>query len=110
VTVNLVALRRLNGGDDTDALRHYILGLTLVAATADVDGFLRSGCQLVSDPDAPAQWNSVARDGTREVVVLDHETAIDYATAACKNFGIKKRRYKVTFDKTRAQKDIEEEA
>ena len=35
VTINLIALRRLNGNDQTDgkALRHYILGLSLVAAT-----------------------------------------------------------------------------
>jgi len=45
VTVNLIALRRLKG-ENSAALRRYILGLALVAAVEPIDGFLRAGCLL----------------------------------------------------------------
>ncbi len=48
VTVNLVALRRLDGENAT-ALRRYLLGLALVAAAEPLDGFLRQGCLLTAD-------------------------------------------------------------
>ena len=67
VTVNLVALRRLDGVNGA-ALRHYILGLALMAATDPQDGFLRQGCLLTPDPEAPAQWSCVNRDGTRQAI------------------------------------------
>jgi CRISPR-associated protein Csb1 len=42
VTVNLIALRRLSG-DRGEILRRYILGLSLVAAVAPLEAFLRQG-------------------------------------------------------------------
>ena len=62
VTVNLIALRRL-GGVNRDALRRYVLGLSLVAATAPQDPFLRQGCMLVPDVERPGCWEGVNRDG-----------------------------------------------
>lgn len=103
VTVNLVALRRLRG-EDTDLLRRYILGLSLVAATAPQDGFLRAGCQLVPDPDAPAVLSIVHRDGTRTPVALPHAAALGFAQAAAAAFGVAAPRT-VAFDKDRARKD-----
>ena len=44
VTINLIALRRLQGHDGS-VLRRYVLGLALAAANAPLDGFLR---QVVS--------------------------------------------------------------
>ena len=41
VTIKLIALRRLNGANG-QALRRYVPGLALVAATAPLDGFLRA--------------------------------------------------------------------
>jgi CRISPR-associated protein Csb1 len=87
VTVNFVALRRLDGVNGA-ALRHYILGLALVAATDPQDGFLRQGCLLTPDPEAPARWNRVDRDGTRDAVGLTPEIALEYAQAAAKAFGV----------------------
>jgi CRISPR-associated protein Csb1 len=55
ITVNLVALRRLDG-ENGAALRRYILGLSLVAAIEPMDAFLRQGCLLVPDTNVPAQW------------------------------------------------------
>lgn len=87
ITINLIALRRLRGNDEnTPHLRHYILGLALVGATAPFDGFLRQGCLLVSHPDEPASWSVVGRDGVRTPVQLDHERALDYARTAKEAF------------------------
>ncbi len=106
VTLNLVALRRLKG-DDTRALRRYILGLCLVAAAEPVEAFLRQGCLLTPDPDHKAEWNIVARDGKRSMIALTAENALDYAEAAAKAFGIGADRT-VKFDKALAKKDVAE--
>lgn len=103
VTVNLVALRRL-GGDDGPALRRYVLGLALVAATAPLDGFLRQGCLLTPDPDAPASWAAVGRDGRREAVTLDGDAVLTLAQEAAVAFGVRESR-SVPFDKARAKAD-----
>lgn len=67
VTINLIALRRLRG-ENSSALRKYVLGLALVSATAPFDGFLRQGCLLTPDPDVPAAWAAIGRDGNRTTV------------------------------------------
>ncbi len=87
VTINLVALRQLDGANG-DALRRYILALALLAATEPQDGFLRQGCLLTLDPEAPGQWMSVERTGTRSALNFDAETLEFYATAAAKAFGV----------------------
>ncbi len=103
ITINLIALRRLDG-QDGEALRRYILGLCLVAASAPFDGFLRQGCLLTPDPDAPSQWHVVARDGTRSPVDLTHEIAIEYARKARSSFSVSQDR-SFTFDKKLAVAD-----
>ena len=103
VTVNLVALRRL-GGDDGPALRRYVLGLSLVAATAPLDGFLRQGCLLTPDPDTPASWAAVGRDGAREAIALDGAAVLSFAQNAAAAFGVREGR-SIPFDKTRAKTD-----
>ena len=103
VTVNLVALRRL-GGDDGPALRRYVLGLALVAATAPLDGFLRQGCLLTPDPDEPASWAAVGRDGARETLALDADAALAFAQDAAAAFGVRESRT-VPFDKALAKAD-----
>lgn len=63
VTVNLVALRAIGGSneDETKAIRRYLLSLALIAATTDIDMYLREGCHLrFADEDA---WNAVPRRG-----------------------------------------------
>ena len=108
VTVNLVALRRL-GGDNGPALRRYVLGLALVAATAPLDGFLRQGCLLIPDPEAPAAWAAVGRDGMRQAVVLDGDAVLAFAQDAAAAFGVGEDR-SVPFDKTRAKADATKKA
>ena len=108
VTVNLVALRRL-GGDSGPALRRYVLGLALVVATAPLDGFLRQGCLLTPDPEAPALWAAVGRDGAREAVALNADAVFDFARGAAAAFGVGKDRT-VAFDKARAKADATRKA
>ena len=107
VTVNLVALRRLEGSDPT-AIRRYILGLSLVAASEPPDGFLRSGCLLTLDPDAPGTWQAVGRTGARTAVLLTSEVALSFATAAAQAFGVGEDRV-VSFEKQLASKDAAKE-
>ena len=70
--VNLTALRAIGcGPGDATVLRRYILGLTLVAALAPVDFFLRQGCLLVRDSTNAPTSVVVYRNGEREDVYLD---------------------------------------
>lgn len=106
VSLNLIALRRLKGGD-ADLLRRYILGLALVAATEPVEAFMRQGCLLTPHPDHPATWTIVNRDGSRAPLALTREVALAYATATAAAFGVGPDRT-VAFDKDRAKKDVAE--
>ena len=108
VTVNLVALRRLRGDNDP-ALRRYILGLSLVAATAPFDGFLRQGCLLTPDPDAPASWEAVARDGKRQAIALEADSVLSFAETAASAFHVGPD-VTVAFDVERAKKDVAKDA
>jgi len=104
VTINLVALRRLDG-ENGAALRRYILGLALVAGTEPLDAFLRQGCLLVPDTTAPAHWALVERRGERSKVDLTEQVAQGYAQATAKAFGKGENR-RVTFDKALAKEDV----
>jgi CRISPR-associated protein Csb1 len=103
VTVNLVALRRLNG-ENGIALRRYILGLSLVAAVEPMDAFLRQGCLRVPDTAAPSKWALVGRRGDRSPIEMSEDVIQDYAAAAEKTFG-KGQDRRVIFDKARAKED-----
>jgi CRISPR-associated protein Csb1 len=103
VTVNLIALRRLRG-ENGEALRRYILGLSLVAATAPLDFFLRQGCLLVPEGETPPHWTLVERSGARTGVALTGEIAENYARKAAQDFGVGPNR-RVAFDNNRARED-----
>jgi CRISPR-associated protein Csb1 len=85
VTVNLVALRRLKG-ENSVALRRYVLGLALVAAVEPIDGFLRAGCLLTLDPTGNAEWELVHRDGKRDTIALDQSIIRDHARSSADAF------------------------
>jgi CRISPR-associated protein Csb1 len=65
VTINLLALRGLRGGgkdeDETKHVRRYLLGLTLLAATQEMDLFLREGCLLRFAPIDEDLWYALPR-------------------------------------------------
>jgi CRISPR-associated protein Csb1 len=87
VTVNLVALRGLRGANDeeTAAIRKYLLGLSLIAATADIELFLREGC-LLRYAENGDTWYQVPRRGEPTAVPLSAEIARNYAKKASEYF------------------------
>jgi CRISPR-associated protein Csb1 len=105
VTVNLIALRQLDAPDKGAELRRYVLGLALLAATEPQDGFLRQGCLLTVDPDAPAQWIVVERSGRRLPLRFGEDSVLAYAHAAKARFGIEADR-RVKFSNERARADL----
>jgi CRISPR-associated protein Csb1 len=110
ITINLIALRRLQAEkpEDTVKLRCYLLSLSLVAATAPLDGFLRQGCLLV--PATTAPWQVINRDGQRSgASTLTHGLAKGYATAKATAFGVgasKTGDQAVKFNKDLAKTDV----
>jgi CRISPR-associated protein Csb1 len=103
VTVNLIALRRLNG-ENGSALRRYILALSLVAAIEPMEAFLRQGCLLVPDAGTPSQWVLVGRKGERNVVALEESVVQSYAQSTAKAFGVGQNK-RVVFNKDLAKQD-----
>lgn len=93
ITINLVALRGINAGtaDETVALRNYLIGLALVAATAEIDLFLREGCNLRFIGEE--KWHQVPRRGEPMAIDLHSETATkviaDFAEEAAAPFRAK---------------------
>jgi CRISPR-associated protein Csb1 len=105
ITINLIALRRLAAPEDAQALRRYILGISLVAATYPLDGFLRQGCLLTLKSSNPVRWVAVMRDGRRTPVKLDAPTSIKYASAQANTFGVGNGRTEL-FDRANAKNDL----
>ena len=106
VTVNLIALRRLESENGRD-LRRYVLGLVLVAATTSMDGFLRAGCLLTLDPKDECAWHAVARNGVRTPVSLDEGMALAYAQQVAEAFGVGEDHH-LTFDTNRGAAAVAE--
>lgn len=90
ITINLAALRKIAGATDTEtqAVRRYLLSLTLLAATSEIDMYLREGCHLRFDGDD--KWNGVPRRGTEIPIDLVSEGAqqviLEYAKKAADLF------------------------
>lgn len=109
VTINLVALRRLQGdGKNTSALRRYVLGLSLAAATEPLDGFLRQGCLLTPKPDQSTNWQVVARTGVRSDIQLDSAQVRTLARRAADEFGVGPSKT-ASFSKELAKADVSDE-
>ena len=90
VTINLVALRAITGGNEAETkhIRHYLLALALIAATIEIELYLREGCNLrFSDEET---WSVVPRRGEATAIDLVSPTAqdtlLDYAKAAANVF------------------------
>lgn len=90
VTINLVALRGIRGKDanETAEVQKYLLGLALLAATADLELFLREGCLLRYANDDT--WTEVPRRGEPDKVTLPkQDQLVAYAMAAALPFKAK---------------------
>jgi len=88
VTINLVALRALRGGSDeeTKQVRKYLLYLALLAATAELDLFLREGC-LLRYADKEDVWMQVPRRGEpSQIKVPGHNELVRLAKQAADPF------------------------
>lgn len=90
VTVNLLALRGLRGADDpeTSCVRRYLLGLTLLAATSEMDLFLREGCLLRYARNDDEIWYALPRRGDPQRIDLAnaHGTIKAYTEELVKHF------------------------
>jgi CRISPR-associated protein Csb1 len=77
ITVNLVALRTISGQDrdESEHLRRYLLALSLIAATTDIELFLREGCHLRFADGEAEVWTKVPRRGNPELIDLSSDTA-----------------------------------
>jgi len=106
-TLSLAALKLIQAGDteQTLKLRRYVLSLSLVALTAEPDPYLRQGCNLVINPEKPAECSEVYRSGERKPFKLSHEDAIAFAQLAAKAFGVGENQI-VPFDKNKAKADV----
>ncbi len=107
-TLSLAALRLLAAdgqGAKTQALRRYILGLSLVALTSHASTYLRQGCNLVLCENKHREFTLVHSDGKRKPLQLTTADALRYATAAAIAFGVGEGK-NVTFDSSLAKKDI----
>ena len=106
-TLALSALKLLRAGNDEETckLQRYILGLALVAFTKLPLGYYRQGTILVLDPDKPREFCEVALNGARTPATVSHESALAFAQAAAKAFGVGESR-EVEFNKDTAKKNI----
>ncbi len=90
VTINLVALRGLRGEntEETNLIQKYLLGLSLLAATADIDLFLREGCHLRYTGED--EWHEVPRRGEPRLTNLaspeSRKMVEEYANKASESF------------------------
>ena len=69
-------------------MRRYILGLSLVAVTAQNTFDLRQGCLLVGKEATPAVSTMVQADGKRAPFAFTFEEALAFATIAASDFGV----------------------
>jgi len=119
VTVNLVALRGLHGSDgpqgvESKIMRTYLLALALIAATAEMDMFLREGCQLRYDGEG--HWMIVPRRGEAAEAKLESQVFKTAAEEGAAHFRARwPKEMDYTFDVAEARKllateDAEEKA
>lgn len=116
MTINLSAIRRLrvpaandpakNDASKTLSLRRYILGLSLVAATARTEDKynLREGCQLRQKPGFKPVWREVKFEGDdTDCHDLSPERCEQYARLAANEFGVVKQPVETEFEPKTAE-------
>jgi len=87
-TLNLVTLQAIAAPKNADALRRYVLGLSLVALLYPQRFNLRQGCLLVLDPERKAELSVVYHDGRREPLAAGYDDALAFAKSAAAVFGV----------------------
>jgi len=110
--LNLIVLRQLQGANEqeTQQLRAYLLGLSLVALSLPQDYNLRAGCQLVRDGANAFQAVLVLRDGDETEFSSDHASALEFAESAANAFGVEKALSEYDFDVDKAKQYLKNKA
>lgn len=99
--LHLTPLRSL--GDER--VQRYLLGLALVVSTYPGHGYLRQGCDLIPADGPGITWQLAKYDGQSRDVHMLHEEALEYATKAADEFGIREPAL-YEFDKQAAIKEL----
>ena len=88
--LHLGGIRRYRSPDPeaTRLMRRYLTALGMVAITLPQDLFLRSGCNLVTEPGKPLTIDTVNGNGERSALGVSFEEAVALASDAAKSFGI----------------------
>ncbi|MEM9692647.1 MAG: type I-U CRISPR-associated RAMP protein Csb1/Cas7u, partial [Myxococcota bacterium] len=83
VTINLVALRALRGEDTTKTaqIRRYVLGLALLAATEEIELFLREGCLLRYKDEEDSWWEVPRRGEPKDATLPDRSELREWLLA-----------------------------
>lgn len=110
--LNLIVLRQLRGANEqeTQQLRAYLLGLSLVALTLPQDYNLRAGCQLVRDGADAVTAVLVSRGGDETGFPSDHAGALEFANSAAKSFGVEETMPDYEFDVDKAKQYLKNKA
>lgn len=88
-------------------LQRYLLGIALTAATYPVSGYLRQGCDLIPELGSTWTWQLATYDGSpAQELAITHEDALDYATQAAAEFGVREP-VEYVFDAKTAEKELQ---
>ncbi|MDZ4745313.1 MAG: type I-U CRISPR-associated RAMP protein Csb1/Cas7u [bacterium] len=110
-SLNLSVLRALKGADETETekLQRYILGLALIAMTANPESTFRQGCQLL--PKGVVTWKQFFADGNDTEWNPANLDIAKFANAAAEGFGITQPTDQpLRFDKALLKESIEGDA
>ena len=90
----------MRGADDDASriLRRYLLGLALVAASADLECYLREGCLLRHAGEGDEAWEAVPRRGESTFYTLAPAAVRDYAQQSAAAFGVEQPERRYAFD------------
>jgi len=110
-TLNLAVLRFLNGEteEESQKLRRYVLGLSLLAFTATQEPTLRQGCQLL--PRGKPTWKQFFASGDERDWNPNNPSIVEFAKAAAADFGVQQpENQTLQFDKTLLKASIDGDA
>lgn len=88
-----------------EKLQRYLWGQVLVMATYSVSGYLRQGCNLTPADGPTLTWQMSKYDGQKLDIQITHEHALEYATEAAAEFGVREPAT-YTFDEKAAIKEL----
>lgn len=107
--ISLIGIRELHGEDENASrlVRRYVLGLGLIAVTADQGKILnlRQGCSLTRGSGSDGGFRVVSADGTSETVAIEHSEAVKFGEKAASEFVVGSSK-DANFSRDQARKEI----